>query len=78
MFNSASDIGIPHELHSYFYRGLLPGLPRATVTEWMAALRTNPWQFDDAEAEAMPEMLWPVSWSEIAATLEQWVRAQQS
>lgn len=34
--------------------------------------------FDDAEAEAMPEMLWPVSWSEIKATLEQWVRAQQS
>jgi hypothetical protein len=32
--------------------------------------------FDDAMNEPMPEMLWSVTWDEIAATLEGWVRRQ--
>jgi hypothetical protein len=30
--------------------------------------------FDDAIREPMPEMLWPVTWDEVTATLEEWVR----
>jgi len=32
--------------------------------------------FDDAVKEPMPEMLWSVTWDEITATLEGWVRRQ--
>lgn len=32
--------------------------------------------FDDAEREAMPEMLWDVDWDDIRSALEDWVRRQ--
>jgi len=30
--------------------------------------------FDDAEAEAMPEMLWDVEWAHVRRTIEHWIR----
>jgi hypothetical protein len=30
--------------------------------------------FDDAEAEPMPEMLWPVGWDEVRQAISGWVR----
>ena len=31
--------------------------------------------FDDAERETMPDMIWPLDWPDVRATIERWVRA---
>jgi hypothetical protein len=31
--------------------------------------------FDDAESEPMPEMIWPIKWTQIKKTISSWVKA---